>query len=111
MKRDSKSAPFCKGRLFLSAAALGLLLSACSLPPWFTGEPDASVLDAPRPVGDPANKGASVYPLLSSVPNEKPAFSTSRDRADAIEALARANAEGQALDEAASPEDVSKPQQ
>ncbi len=58
-----------------------LLLTSCAdaaWPTWLTGEPDASVLNAPRIVGRPSGNDDMSYPNLASVP-QKPDVFTDKD--------------------------------
>ena len=49
-------------------------------PQWLTGEPDESVLNAPRVVGKPSGASIKTWPNLAEVPKEKPVFSDVKDR-------------------------------
>lgn len=80
MKRESKSAP---NRMLAILFLAVIPLSACADvrgPTWLTGEPDETVLNAPRVVGVPSGASKKEWPSLSDVPNEKPVFSMQKDR-------------------------------
>jgi hypothetical protein len=111
MKPESKSALF-----YACLAFLGFgLLSGCAdtkWPTWLTGEPDESVLNAPRPVGKPENKNDESYPLLSSVPEKPKDFSTIPQREKEISRLSREKAEAdqiRASDQAAAAQEKEEP--
>lgn len=88
MKRDSKSAI---NRnvviLFLSL----VVLAGCAetrWPSWLTGEPDESVLAAPRAVTRSPGPEATEWPTLGSVPTKKPVFSSQTQLKKETEELA-----------------------
>ncbi|MDD2325550.1 MAG: hypothetical protein PHW63_06080 [Alphaproteobacteria bacterium] len=64
-----------------------VFLAACADmrgPQWLTGEPDESVLNAPRVVGKPSGATVKTWPNLADVPKEKPVFSTLKDRQEEL---------------------------
>lgn len=72
MKRDSKSATIRKsGILFLLLSFLGGCADGV-LPNWFTGEPDAAVIHAPRAVSRAPSAENRAWPNLADVPESKP---------------------------------------
>lgn len=92
MKRESKSARNRKLGIFF---LLSVTVAACAdtkFPSWMTGEPDESVLSAPRVVVAPKNPGDKAWPNLAEVPNQKPKFSSVADRESKINALNSENA-------------------
>lgn len=96
MKRESKSAPNCTGIILLG---LFFFLGGCAdtrWPSWLTGEPDASVLNAPRAVAAPENLSERPWPNLADVPDVKPTFSAPAQRTEEIEALASDKLKAQA---------------
>lgn len=87
MKADPKSARNRKlAMLFLFVAPL----CACADvrgPQWLTGEPDESVLSAPRVVGKPSGATKAAWPNLADVPVKKPDFTKPDARAKQVEDL------------------------
>ena len=86
MKHLPKSAPILT---IISVLSL-LLLTGCAetkWPSWLTGEPDDSVLNAPRVVGAPPSLHDTSWPNLASVPEKPKDFSTSAARRAHIKQL------------------------
>lgn len=80
MKRDLKSAAILTKSAFFF---LVFFLASCADvrgPQWLTGEPDESVLNAPRVVGGPSGTSDASWPNLADVPDKKPKFSKSSAR-------------------------------
>ena len=75
MKKATKASSFfCKLLCALLLCSNGFLLVGCAdvkLPPSWTGEPDDSVINAPRVVGRPPSLNQTTWPNLGDVP-EKP---------------------------------------
>ena len=97
MKHDSKSAiNRTRTILFLFFC---VTLSACADvrgPTWLTGEPDESVINAPRVVMSPKNTATRGWPNLSEVPETKPNFSDPAYRAEETTDLKSDNLKAQA---------------
>ncbi|HAX91635.1 MAG TPA: hypothetical protein DCY07_05430 [Rhodospirillaceae bacterium] len=96
MKCDSKSVAKCARAVFFCAV---FLLAACADvrgPQWLTGEPDDSVLNAPRVVGSPSGLKDPSWPNLADVPETKPKFSTEAERAEKSTDLASDNMKAKA---------------
>jgi len=98
MKQESKSA---RNRvcLILFLLSCGMTLTACAdvkVPNWLTGEPDASVLNAPRVVEKPAPLAQKDWPNLSEVPDTKPKFSDLATRNEKSRDLKSDNLKAQA---------------
>ena len=75
-----------------------LLLTSCAdtrWPTWLTGEPDESVLNAPRVVGKPSGALDKTYPNLASVPEKPKDFSTTSERKELISTLKQDKTEAQ----------------
>jgi hypothetical protein len=86
MKRPSKSAPI----LTIISVFCLLLQAGCAQtkwPTWLTGEPDDSVLNAPRIVGTPPSHNDPTWPNLGSVPDKPKDFSTYADRKQKIDQM------------------------
>jgi len=86
MSGYKKSSPFrcCAAVLLLSTMAF--LLSACADDEWtkaITGEPDSSVLNAPRVVGSPPSLKGDNWPNLADVPEDTNGF-TSQEKWDKL---------------------------
>lgn len=80
MKHEIKSARIGTRLLFFP---LFFLLSACAdtqLPSWLTGEPEQSVLTAPRVVSTPVKGAEKAWPNLADVPEAKPVFTSQQVR-------------------------------
>lgn len=96
MKRESKSASNLACLVFLCTT---MLLTACADvrgPQWLTGEPDESVLNAPRVVAVPSGAKDTGWPNLADVPEWKPEFSSSQERIDKTTTLTSDNLKAQA---------------
>lgn len=64
-----------------------LSLSACAdtkWPTWITGEPDDSVINAPRIVRDAPSQDEQTWPSLASVPPRPKDFSTTNFRKNEV---------------------------
>lgn len=101
MKLNTKSA---SKRTSLPFCALFFLLTGCAdtpWPTWITGEPESSVINAPRAVARPTKDKEAAWPLLGDVPQGKPQFSKPSTLVDEAEALhsdkLKAQAEGERL--------------
>ena len=97
MKLESKSARN-RSRTILFLLSC-LMMSACADvrgPQWLTGEPDESVINAPRAVATPKGALKQEWPNLSEVPETKPKFSDSTYRTEETQDLKSDNLKAQA---------------
>ncbi|MDD5586933.1 MAG: hypothetical protein PHY92_08270 [Alphaproteobacteria bacterium] len=103
-----KSAPF-----FAFLAILCLLLPAgCAdtkWPTWFTGEPDESVLSAPRAVRAPPSLHDKSWPNLATVPGKPDDFTPLSEREEQIRKMERDREEARNIQEMIESEPVPEP--
>jgi hypothetical protein len=88
--------------LTIIALLVPLLLSGCAdtqWPSWLTGEPDASVVNAPRAVGVPPSQHDTSYPNLATVPSRPTDFSSKADRQEMISIMEEDKEEAQRIKE------------
>ncbi|NTU77619.1 MAG: hypothetical protein HGA90_07415 [Alphaproteobacteria bacterium] len=86
MNGRSKSASIRRGVVLFCVLAL----SACAdsqWPTWLTGEPGASVLNAPRVVGTPPSHADKSFPNLATVPEKPKDFSKIPDVEKQVERM------------------------
>ncbi len=96
MKRESKSAVKLRAIAFFF---LAFSLTSCADvrgPQWLTGEPDESVLNAPRVVSVPSGGSDQSWPNLADVPDKKPRFSKPSVRESQRQTLTSDNLKAQA---------------
>ncbi|MDD3288079.1 MAG: hypothetical protein PHX43_03620 [Alphaproteobacteria bacterium] len=77
-----KSSPFRHCAFVLLLGTITLALTSCADTKWptfLTGEPDDSVLLAPRVVGEPPSRYGEDWPLLGNVPDAPKDFTSQKD--------------------------------
>lgn len=113
MNRNKKSSPFNNCKSVLLLCTITFSLCACADDEWtkaITGEPDSSVLNAPRVVGVPPSMNKDNWPNLADVPDRPTDFTPpakwdklskkmKKDRKKAIAAKRRIDAEVEAAEE------------
>ncbi len=86
MKSGSKSATIRVVTVIFSLLVLGGCADS-KWPSWFTGEPDDSVLNAPRLVGKPSPQDDEEWPYLGMVPVKPKNISTPQSRAKSVKRM------------------------
>lgn len=93
-----------------------LVLSGCAdapWPSWLTGEPDESILNAPRVVETPSKTGEREWPNLANVPQKPVDYSTEPKRRRLIKKLTAQKRKAEEIkkraDETPMPPTLSKP--
>jgi hypothetical protein len=72
-------------------------------PTWITGEPDESVLNAPRAVAAPEGQTVPGWPRLASVPGRPKPFSTSGERRKTVERMTGEKTEAEVIRQGIAP--------
>jgi len=86
--------------IFFAWALIGLAGCAdTAWPTWLTGEPDETILHAPRVVGTPSGRNDETWPNLGNVPSKPKDFSVETERQKQIRKLEKARAEAEAIKE------------